>query len=280
MFFESAHKKIQQTSCGYYSQFVRQGGIVLTIVAYISIFYFGAIFGSFFTVLGTRIPIKENFTTTRSHCVACQHTLEAKDLFPIFSYVSHRGKCAYCAAKIDALYFTSEIISGFVACLLYYFYATDLLQLVALAFVFSLLLVIAIADYLYLLIPDRFQLLLLFRCRVSPSRASGCGLAGSLHQFLCDFLLVVFHKPRSSGRNRGRRCQTAFDLEPHFRVGAHPVHHPVGQLLRRLLFSAHTHGERQLLTAQIAVRALPRRFCCRGALRTDATGSLTSGQTL
>ncbi|TNV68339.1 prepilin peptidase [Trichococcus shcherbakoviae subsp. psychrophilus] len=162
MFSKPAHKKIQQTSCGYYSQFIRQGGIVLTIVAYISIFYFGAIFGSFFTVLGTRIPIKENFTTTRSHCVHCQHTLQTKDLFPIFSYVSHHGKCAYCAVKIDALYFASEIISGVVACLLYYFYETDLLQLVTLAFVFSLLLVIAIADYLYLLIPDRFQLLLLF----------------------------------------------------------------------------------------------------------------------
>ncbi|CZR01241.1 prepilin peptidase [Trichococcus collinsii] len=134
----------------------------MTIIAYVSIFYFGSIFGSFFTVLGTRIPIKENFTTKRSHCVACQHTLQTKDLFPIFSYVCHRGKCAYCTTKIDALYFTSEIISGFLACLLYYFYATDVLQLVALASVFSLLLVISIADYLYLLIPDRFQLLLLF----------------------------------------------------------------------------------------------------------------------
>lgn len=161
-FSEPADKKIPQNSCGYYSQFVRQGGIVLNIVVYVSIFYFGAIFGSFFTVLGTRIPIKENFTTTRSHCVACQHTLQTKDLFPIFSYVCHRGKCAYCATKIDALYLTSEIISGFLACLLYYFYATDMLQLFALAFVFSLLLVIAIADYLYLLIPDRFQLLLFF----------------------------------------------------------------------------------------------------------------------
>lgn len=134
----------------------------MTIVAYLSIFYFGAIFGSFFTVLGTRIPIKENFTTSRSHCVHCQHTLQAKDLFPIFSYVCHRGKCAYCATKIDAMYFVSEMISGFVACLLYYFYAADVLQLVALAFMFSFLLIIAIADYLYLLISDRFQLLLLF----------------------------------------------------------------------------------------------------------------------
>lgn len=156
------NKKIQQTSCGYYNQFVRKGGIVLIIIVYISIFYFGAIFGSFFTVLGTRIPIKENFTTTRSHCVHCQHTLQTTDLFPIVSYVCHRGKCAYCTTKIDPMYFASEIISGFVTCLLYYFYATDLLQLLALAFMFSLLLVISITDYLYLLIPDRFQLLLFF----------------------------------------------------------------------------------------------------------------------
>lgn len=40
--------------------------------------------------------------------------------------------------------------------------------------------------------------LIVFRCRVSPSCTSGCGLAGSRHQFLCDFFLVVFHKSRSS----------------------------------------------------------------------------------
>lgn len=164
----------------------------MTIVAYLSIFYFGAIFGSFFTVLGTRIPIKENFTTSRSHCIHCQHTLQPKDLFPIFSYVCSRGKCAYCAAKIDALYFVSEISSGFVACLLYYFYAADMLQLVALAFMFSLLLIIAIADYLYLLIPDRFQLLLLFGVVFRQATLPAADWPAAFISFFVIFSLLFF----------------------------------------------------------------------------------------
>nr|WP_319215786.1 prepilin peptidase [uncultured Trichococcus sp.] len=162
----------------------------MTIIAYLSIFYFGTIFGSFFTVLGTRIPIKENFTTTRSHCVHCQHTLQPKDLFPIFSYIYCRGKCAYCATKIDALYFTSEIISGFVACLLYYFYATDLRQLFALAFMFSLLLVISIADYLYLLIPDRFQFLLFLGVVFRQATLPAVDWAAAFISFLVIFSLL------------------------------------------------------------------------------------------
>lgn len=158
------------------------------------------------------------------------------------------------------------------ACLLYYFYATDVLQLLALAFVFSLLLVIAIADYLYLLIPDRFQLLLLFgvvfRQAVLPVADWPAAFISFFVIFPCCFSQVSLFRTGS-----GRRCQTAFDFEPHFRVGAHLVHHLVGQFLRRLLFSAHPHGERQLLAAQIAVWAIPRRFCCRGALRANAADS-------
>nr|WP_321292523.1 prepilin peptidase [uncultured Trichococcus sp.] len=164
----------------------------MPIIAYLSIFYFGAIFGSFFTVLGTRIPIKENFTTTRSHCVHCQHTLQPKDLFPIFSYICRCGKCAYCATKIDAMYFTSEIISGFVACLLYYFYATDLRQLLALAFMFSLLLVISIADYLYQLIPDRFQLLLLLGVLFRQAVLPVADWTAAFISFLVIFSLLFF----------------------------------------------------------------------------------------
>lgn len=164
----------------------------MTIIAYLSIFYFGAVFGSFFTVLGTRIPIKENFTTTRSHCVSCQHTLQAKDLFPIFSYACRRGKCAYCAAKIDAMYFVSEIISGFLACLLYYFYAADLWQMLALALVFSLLLVISIADYLYLMIPDRFQFLLLLSVVFRQFALPVADWPSAFISFLVVFSLLFF----------------------------------------------------------------------------------------
>jgi len=90
------------------------------------------------------------------------------------------------------MYFTSEITSGFVACLLYYFYATDLLQLLVLAFVFSLLLVISIADYLYLLIPDRFQLLLLLGVVLLRATLPVADWPAAFISFLVIFSLLFF----------------------------------------------------------------------------------------
>jgi leader peptidase (prepilin peptidase) / N-methyltransferase len=37
----------------------------------------------------------------RSICMHCKHPLSAKDLVPIVSYLSLRGKCRYCGKKID-----------------------------------------------------------------------------------------------------------------------------------------------------------------------------------
>lgn len=107
------------------------------------------------------------------------------------------------------MYFTSEIISGFVTCLLYYFYATDLLQLLALAFMFSLLLVISITDYLYLLIPDRFQLLLFFGVVFHQMTLPTTDWPAAFISF-CDLFIAVLHRTRSSWWNRGRRRQTCF----------------------------------------------------------------------
>lgn len=133
---------------------------MLFIGYYFFIFYFGAIFGSFFTVLGTRIPIKERFAFSRSHCVHCNHALGSQDLFPIFSYLFRFGKCAYCNRKIDCMYFIVESLSGLTACSLYYFYSNEPLYLLAYASIFSILVIVSITDYLYLLVPDRFQIFL------------------------------------------------------------------------------------------------------------------------
>ena len=44
---------------------------------YLIIFFIlGTLFGSFFTVIGLRLPKKENFTTTHSHCDSCNHELK------------------------------------------------------------------------------------------------------------------------------------------------------------------------------------------------------------
>ena len=64
-------------------------------------FFLGSVFGSFLECLADRgekgISI---ITKERSFCPACGHTLGALDLIPIISWLTLRGKCRYCGAKI------------------------------------------------------------------------------------------------------------------------------------------------------------------------------------
>ncbi|CZR00947.1 Hypothetical protein Tpal_2592 [Trichococcus palustris] len=165
---------------------------MLFIGNYFFIFYFGAIFGSFFTALGTRIPIKEGFTFSRSHCVHCNHALGPHDLFPIFSYLFRFGKCAYCNRKIDGMYVVVESLSGLTACLLYYFYSNKPLYLLVYAGIFSILAIISITDYLYLLVPDRFQILLVSAALFLHGNLPFSDWKASAISFAAIFSLLLF----------------------------------------------------------------------------------------
>ena len=82
------------------------------IVYFIIIFLYGIIIGSFLNVCIYRIPKKENFTTTRSHCMNCGYQLKWYDLFPLFSYIILCGKCRNCKAKISIQYPIIEALNG------------------------------------------------------------------------------------------------------------------------------------------------------------------------
>ena len=86
----------------------------MDIILYILIFCIGTVFGSFFTLAVSRIPIGENITHGRSHCVNCNHKLQFFDLIPILSYIFLGGKCRYCKQKIRPRYLILEILSGLV----------------------------------------------------------------------------------------------------------------------------------------------------------------------
>ena len=65
---------------------------------------FGALIGSFLNVLIFRIPKKEEFVKTPSHCMTCGHRLAWYDLFPLISWLSLGGKCRYCKTKLSPQY--------------------------------------------------------------------------------------------------------------------------------------------------------------------------------
>ncbi len=74
-------------------------------------FLIGIILGSFVKALADRSLIKKSFWG-RSYCPKCQHKLAWYDLFPVFSYITLRGKCRYCHKRIGNEYLLVELGMG------------------------------------------------------------------------------------------------------------------------------------------------------------------------
>lgn len=72
----------------------------------------GVLFGSFMNVLIYRIPKKEEFVKTASHCMTCGHKLAWYDNIPLVSWISLGGKCRYCKTKLSAQYPIVEALNG------------------------------------------------------------------------------------------------------------------------------------------------------------------------
>lgn len=118
----------------------------------IFIFITGAVVGSFVNVLVLRIPKREDFIKTRSHCVSCGHTLGARDLFPVISWVALGGKCRYCGEKISAQYPLVEALCG--VCLLAAYLTLGFrAELVYAFFLFPLLIWLSVVDLKTMTIP-------------------------------------------------------------------------------------------------------------------------------
>ena len=75
---------------------------------------FGIVLGSFLNVVIYRLPAGRTISKGRSNCMTCGHTLAAKDLVPLFSWLFLRGKCRYCGAPIASRYAKIESLNGVV----------------------------------------------------------------------------------------------------------------------------------------------------------------------
>ena len=76
----------------------------------------GLILGSFLNVFVLRYGTGRSMRG-RSKCFTCGHTLYAKDLVPVFSYIFLGGRCRYCQSKISSQYFIVELLSAVIAIL-------------------------------------------------------------------------------------------------------------------------------------------------------------------
>ena len=131
----------------------------MNIVYCIIFFILGLHMGSFYTVIGTRLPNGEKFITGRSRCDSCSHTLSFLDMIPILSYLFLGGKCRYCKEKINPISTNMELFTGILFSLGFLVFGFSYELLIALGIV-SLLIIVSVSDISYYVIPD--QVLIFF----------------------------------------------------------------------------------------------------------------------
>ncbi|TYR82263.1 prepilin peptidase [Priestia megaterium] len=123
----------------------------------IYLFIIGLTLGSFYNVVGLRIPVNQSIVRPRSSCPKCGHALRISELVPVFSYVIQKGRCRSCKAEIPPFYPIMELLTGFSFFLSFHLIGLQLELLVALTLV-SLLAIIVISDLAYMIISNKVLL--------------------------------------------------------------------------------------------------------------------------
>ena len=140
----------------------------MEIAILVFMFVLGTLFGSFFNVVGYRLPNNMSIVKPGSHCPNCKHKLSPLELIPILSYIFLGGKCKKCKKKIPIFYPIFELITGLLFAFSYYIFGFSPMLLVSLLFV-STVLIIMISDIKYMIIPDEvliFSTVFLFIIRL------------------------------------------------------------------------------------------------------------------
>lgn len=165
----------------------------MNILLIIGFFVLGTIFGSFYNVVGYRIPKGESILYPSSHCTKCNHELKAHELIPILSFLFLGGKCSKCKSKISWFYPLFELLTGICFLLSYLVFGLSLECVYSILFT-SMLIIIVISDYQTMIIPDSvlilFTLLLMFlKYFIGGIEAIGISLLHALAAFI--FMLIL-----------------------------------------------------------------------------------------
>lgn len=174
----------------------------MTTLYTVFLFLYGLIFGSFFNVVGLRVPKGESIIKPPSHCTVCNRNLTVVDLVPVFSYLFLRGKCRGCGTKIHWIYPVMEFTTGLLFACAYSQLGFSIELIVGILFI-SLLVIITVSDIAYMLIPDKillFFLIPLIILRVfSPLTPWWDSLVGAVVGFGLLLLIAVLSKGGMGG---------------------------------------------------------------------------------
>lgn len=172
------------------------------LVAKILFFFMGLLFGSFFNVVGLRVPLHQSIIFPPSHCPGCQKRLSPFDLVPVFSFLLTRGRCRYCQQSISPIYPVMEGLTGILFLFAYTLYGWSF-QLVFVLFFISMLIMITVSDLSYQIIPDKilfpFFLLFILYFLWFPPQNWMVHLLGMALGFLVFYLVAVLSRGGMGG---------------------------------------------------------------------------------
>ena len=114
---------------------------------------FGFIFGSFYNVVGLRLPKRESLIKPGSHCPNCNHKLKWYENIPIISYLILGGKCKSCKEPISLVYPLIELLTGIMFLFSYWLFGFTENFYLALV-IASLVSIIFVSDTKYYIIDD------------------------------------------------------------------------------------------------------------------------------
>ena len=169
---------------------------------YIYLFLLGLILGSFYNVVGLRIPKGQSIVKPPSHCPSCNERLRFIDLIPVVSYLSFRGKCRHCKARISPIYPIFELSTAVLFTISPMLVGWSKELIVALALI-SLLIIIFVSDLHYMIIPDKVLLFflpvaILLRIFI-PLQPLWSSFAGGAVGFGLLYLVAVASKGKGMG---------------------------------------------------------------------------------
>ncbi|HEX4752674.1 MAG TPA: prepilin peptidase [Solirubrobacterales bacterium] len=119
---------------------------------------FGAMFGSFLTVVAYRVPRAESVVGGRSHCPGCGAQIAAYDNVPVVSWFALRGRSRCCNERISARYPITELtLAALFAAVALRFHGDAGELVLGLVFV-SMLLAITLTDLEWRIIPNKILL--------------------------------------------------------------------------------------------------------------------------
>lgn len=123
------------------------------VVAFIFVFLFGAVVGSFLNVVIHRVPLEQSIVFPNSKCPKCDTAIKPYDNIPILSWLILGGKCRACKAPIAARYPAVEFLHALLWVLMYWHIGFDPFLPIGLIFM-SVLVSLMFIDAEHMILPN------------------------------------------------------------------------------------------------------------------------------